>query len=69
VNIIANFKYAVKNGDDILGLMWDVGNGREIFVMYGNTLDINHSLEIRDSDGNDIKEVELIDLLSEILPR
>lgn len=66
---MANFKYAVKNGDNILGLMWDVGNGREIFVTYGNTLDINHSLEIRDSDGNDIKEVDLVELLSEILPR
>jgi hypothetical protein len=49
--------------------MWDVGNDREIFVTYGDKLDINHSLEIRDCDGNDIKEVELIDLLSEILPR
>jgi hypothetical protein len=66
---MAKFKYAVKNGDNILGLMWEVGNDREIFVTYGDKLDINHSLEIRDCDGNDIKEVELIDLLSEILPR
>jgi hypothetical protein len=66
---MAEFKYAVKNGDHILGLMWDVGNEREIFVAYGDKLDINHSLEIRDYNGNDIKEVELIDLLSEILPR
>jgi hypothetical protein len=65
---MAEFKYAVKNGDNILGLMWKVSESREIFVTYGDTLDLNHSLDIRDSKGNDIKEVELIDLLSEILP-
>ena len=66
---MAKVKYAVKNGSSILGYMWDVGNGREIFVTHGDKLDINHPLEIRDRDGNDIKEVDLIDLLSEILPR
>jgi uncharacterized protein YxjI len=66
---VAKFKYAVKNGDDILGLMWDVGNDREVFVTYGNTLDLNHSLLIRDADGKDIKEVEVLEMLNEILPR
>lgn len=66
---MAEFKYAVKNGDNVLGLMWDVGNGREIFVTYGDTLDINHSLEIRGADGKDIKEVEVLEMLNEILPR
>ncbi|MCM3387186.1 hypothetical protein M3649_03455 [Ureibacillus chungkukjangi] len=66
---MAEFKYAVKNGDNILGLMWDVGNGREVFVTNGNTLDINHSLLVRDSNGNDIKEVEVLEMLNEILPR
>lgn len=66
---MAEFKYAVKNGDNVLGLMWDVGNDREIFVTYGDTLDINHSLEIRSANGKDIKEVEVLEMLNAILPR
>lgn len=66
---MAKFKYAVKNGDNVLGLMWDVGNGREVFVTYGDKLDLNHSLLVRDENGNDIKEVEVIEMLNEILPR
>lgn len=66
---MAKFKYAVKNGDNVLGLMWDVGNGREVFVTYGDKLDLNHSLLVRDANGNDIKEVEVIEMLNEILPR
>lgn len=66
---MAKIKYAVKNGNNVLGVMYDVGNGREIFVTYGDTLDINHPLEIRDIHGNDIKEIETIDLLNEILPK
>jgi len=66
---MAKFKYAVKNGDNVLGLMWDVGNGREVLVTYGDKLDLNHSLLVRDANGNDIKEVEVIEMLNEILPR
>lgn len=66
---MADVKYAVSNGDHILGLMWDVGNNREVFVTYGEKLDMNHSLEIRGCDGKQIKEVEIIEMLNEILPR
>ncbi len=66
---MAEFKYVVQNGDEILGLMWDVGNNREVFVTTGDKLDINHSLRVRDSNRNDIKEVEVIEMLNEILPR
>jgi hypothetical protein len=65
---MSKFKYAVKNGDHILGLMWDAGNNREIFVTNG-AIDINHDLEIRDCDGNDIDNIDLKTLLLEILPR
>lgn len=64
---MSKFKYAVKNGDNILGLMWEVDNGKEIFVTNGK-VDINYDLEIRDCDGNDIKNVDLRELLMEILP-
>lgn len=66
---MAKVKYGVQNGDKFLGLMWDVGDGREVFVSYGNKLDLNHSLLIRDIDGSDIKEVEVLEMLNEILPR
>jgi hypothetical protein len=66
---MANFKYAVRNGDNVLGIMWEVSDNREIFVSFGETINLNHSLEIMDSNGNNIGEKDLIDLLSEILPR
>ncbi len=66
---MAKFKYVVINGENVLGLMWDVGNNREVFVSYGVKLDINQSLLIRDADGNDIKEIEVLEMLNEILPK
>ena len=66
---MANFKYAVRNGDNVLGIMWEVSDNREVFVSFGETINLNHSLEIMDSNGNNIGEKDLIDLLSEILPR
>jgi hypothetical protein len=66
---MANFKYAVRNGDNVLGIMWEVSDNREVFVSFGETINLNHSLEILDSNGNNIGEKDLIDLLSEILPR
>lgn len=67
--ILAEFKYVVANGNEILGIMWKVNDNREIFVTNGDKLNINHSLAIRDSSGNLINEVEVLELLSEILPR
>ena len=65
---MAKIKYAVKNGNNILGYMWDVGEGKEIFITDGK-IDINHPLEIRGADGKDIDNIDLMDLLVDILPR
>lgn len=65
---MATPKYAVKNGDNILGIMWDVGNNREIFVT-NNKMNLNFPLDIKDFDGNVIDSVDVIDILSEILPK
>jgi len=65
---LSKLKYAVKNGDNILGTMWESKDNKEVFVLMSDW-DVSHPLEIRDSDGNDVDDVDSIDLLTSILPR
>lgn len=65
---MSEVKFAVKNGDNILGVMWETELLGKVFVTNGK-LDINYNLEIRDFDGNDIENIDLKTLLMEILPR
>lgn len=68
--MMAKFKYAVKNGDNILGIMWETEKGEKVFVANNDSkLDLNFDLEVKDATGKIIKDVDLIELLIEILPR
>jgi hypothetical protein len=61
--------YAVKNGQDCLGILWETDKKDKIFVCNRNSIDINFDLEVRSFDtGEDVSCVDFRDLLMDALP-
>ena len=64
---MAKAKYMIGNGNDLLGVIWEVDN-KEIVVVYNN-LDIEKGITVKDAkSGKIVKEADMLDMLSEILP-
>lgn len=62
-------KYAIRNGDNILGILWENDSLGKILVTSGN-IDPNFGLEIYDCDVHKvIKYVDLRDFLLEVFPQ
>jgi hypothetical protein len=61
--------YAVRNGENVLGMLWETNSDKQVFVTLTNEIDINHDLEIWDIEINQyINNVDLHDLLMDVLP-
>lgn len=60
-------KYGIKNGDKIIGTIWDTKMG-QIIVTTGEKIDLINPIEIRSVNGEDINNVDLLEFLYECLP-
>ena len=58
-------EYGFWDGNDFQGLIWTTPKGR-IITMNG-TLNPSSCINIKDADGNKIKDVEMLEILEEIL--
>jgi hypothetical protein len=64
---VTKFKYAIRNGDKVLGLLWEHDALGKVLVTDGK-IDSNFDLEIKDQNGNTVDYIDLRKFLLEILP-
>jgi hypothetical protein len=61
-------KYAVRNGDNHVGILWENEKLGKVFVVQSE-IDINFDLEIMDIDtGNIVDHVDLREFIFDALP-
>lgn len=65
---MSDAKYTIKNGDSILGILWENEKLGKVLVTDGK-VDMNFDLEIYDHSKNAyVKYIDLRDFLLEVLP-
>ena len=64
----SKFKYAIINGNSVVGIIYETKIGL-MTVMTGEKMDISQGLSIRDYLGTKVSELDLIEVISEIIPK
>lgn len=60
--------YGVRNGDNIIGCLWENEKLGKVFVSTGKPIDLNFDLEIRNAETmEDEKFIDLKDFILECL--
>jgi hypothetical protein len=61
--------YAVKNGDNIIGTLWENEKLGKVFVTTGEKIDLLHDLQIRSAETyQDEENIDLRDFILEVMP-
>ena len=66
---MAKLLYGVRNGNNIIGCLWENEKLGKVFVSTGELIDLNHDLEIRNAETmEDERVIDLKEFLLECLP-